>query len=310
MLRRLAALALAVGVAAAAGLWIWSAPRPLAAAALPAYQPDPAAGERMFFAAGCASCHAAPGAKGDDKLKLAGGLEIKSPFGLFRVPNISPDPDSGIGGWSDLEFVNAVRNGIAPDGAHYYPSFPYASYGRMRIEDILNLKAFMDTLPPVTSPRAGHDLPFPFNIRRTVGLWKRLFASAAPIVDPAGLSSPVRQGQYLVEGPGHCGECHTPRNFLGGLKRDAWLSGAANPDGPGRIPNITPHGDGLGGWSVADLTAYFETGFTPDFDTVGGSMVAVQDNLARLTPEDRAAIAAYLKAVPALEDSARPQASR
>ena len=209
-----------------------------------------------------------------------------------------------------LDFVNAVRNGIAPDGSHYYPAFPYASYARMRIEDILDLKAYMDTLAPVSSARVGHDLPFPFNIRRGVGLWKRLFVSAVPVVDGAGLSDQAIRGRYLVEGPGHCGECHTPRNMVGGLRYAAWLSGAANPEGDGTVPNITPHAEGIGAWSEEEIASYLEFGLSPDFEVVGGAMRAVQANMARLTPEDRKAIAAYLKAIPGLADSVRRPASR
>ena len=310
MYRKLGTIAVVCALVAAVALWFASGSRPLSADEIPAHVADAAAGQRMFYAAGCASCHAAPDAKGDEMLRLTGGLALASPFGTFRALNISPDPTSGIGGWSALDFVNAVRNGIAPDGSHYYPAFPYASYARMRIEDILDLKAYMDTLPPVSSARVGHDLPFPFNIRRGVGLWKRLFVSAEPVVDGGGLSDQAIRGRYLVEGPGHCGECHTPRNMVGGLQFAAWLSGAANPEGDGTVPNITPHAEGIGAWSEEEIASYLEFGLSPDFEVVGGAMRAVQANMARLTPEDRKAIAAYLKAIPGLADSVRRPASR
>ena len=278
----------------AVGLWI-TRPVTVAQADLPAHAADAARGETIFFATGCASCHAAPGAKDEAKLILAGGLEFKTDFGTFHAPNISPDPTHGIGGWSSAEFVSAVKHGTSPGGQHYYPAFPYGSYTRMEVTDILDLKAYMDTLPADPTPSKPHDLGFPFNIRLTLGGWKLLFMTDRAIVPQ---SEPVlARGQYLVEAMGHCGECHTPRNSLGGMITSQWLTGGPNPDGEGRIPNITP---GALDWSETDIAYYLETGFTPEFDTAGGSMVSVVDNTAKLPPEDRAAIAAYLRAIPAI----------
>jgi mono/diheme cytochrome c family protein len=258
----------------------------------------------MFYAAGCASCHAAPEARGEDKLRLGGGLELATDFGIFRVPNISPDPATGIGGWSTLDFVNAVTRGVSPGGAHYYPSFPYTSYSRMRIEDVIDLKAFINTVPPISNQVADHELGFPFSVRRGVGLWKRVYLSPEPIVGVSEGDDLLARGRYLVEGPGHCGECHTPRNRFGGLRTNQWLAGAANPEGRGTIPNITPHEEGLS-WSQAEIADTLKSGFTPDFDTLGGRMAAVQEELSHLPDEDLQAIGAYLKAVPALPDAVR-----
>ena len=275
-------------------------PNPLAELALPDYAGDAIAGERMFWAGGCASCHASPKdgkpAKGADKLLLGGGLELDTPFGLFRVPNISPHADDGIGDWSMLEFVNAMQRGVAPDGRHYYPSFPFTSYTRMRTEHVMDIKAFLDTLPPVSSKIAEHELDFPYSVRRGLGLWKRLYLDEAPVIDIEG--DDLELGRYLVEGAGHCAECHTPRDMFGGSRVSKWMGGATNLDGEGRIPDITPSGKNTKGWSASDIEYYLESGFTPDFDSVGGSMVAVQENMAKLTKEDRAAIAAYLKVLP------------
>lgn len=293
-----------LAVAGGVGFWILTTPESLADSDLPNHAPDVANGERIFHAGGCTSCHALPGAKGEEKLKLVGGLELKSDFGTFRAPNISPDPETGIGGWTTAQFATAMLKGTSPDGRHYYPAFPYTSYTRMRVEDVIDLKAYMDTLPAVKSSVPGHDLGFPFTISRGIGLWKLLFLSPEPVVAlPADESDDVRRGQYLVEGPGHCGECHTPRNAIGGLDKARWMSGAKNPDGEGTIPNITPHPDGIESWSADDIANALETGFMPDYDSFGGSMVAVQENMALLPPEDRAAIAAYLKAVPPLPDA-------
>ncbi|WP_026381195.1 c-type cytochrome [Afifella pfennigii] len=305
MAKKLLAAAALIAVAAGALFWLLTAPRSISTAALPQHQPDLENGEAMFQLGGCANCHAVPKAEGDERLKLAGGLELATDFGTFRVPNISPDEATGIGGWSDADFVGAMQRGVSPDGAHYYPAFPYASYARMRAEDVLDLKAYLDTLPAVSNEVAGHDLAFPYNLRRGLGLWKRLYLSDAPVVSLTADAERLLRGRYLVEGAGHCGECHTPRGTLGAMREDAWLAGAPNPEGKGRIPNITPHADGVESWSEADLVYFFESGFTPEFDSVGGSMVAVQEELARLEKSDLEAIAAYLKAVPP-----RPSAGR
>ena len=260
--------------------------------------PDVARGERVFYAGGCASCHAGPDASAEEKLVLAGGRAFPSPFGTFYAPNISPSA-TGLAGWTDEDLANAMLHGTSPDGSHYFPAFPYTSYARATLQDIVDLKAFLDTLPVSDAENLAHDVPFPFNIRRSLGGWKMLFASANPRID-VGDDPQLRLGQYLVEGLGHCSECHTSRNFLGGIISDRWLAGGPNPDGKGRIPNITPHETGLT-WSNSDIEEYLSSGFTPEFDVAGGQMADVVQNTGKLTREDRAAMAAYLKAVPALE---------
>lgn len=287
------------GVGVAAG-WVLSAPRTVDAATLAALGTgDAGRGERIFYAGGCTSCHSRPKAEGEAKLELAGGLALDTPFGTFVAPNISPHPADGIGSWTLEDFANAMLKGVSPSGRHYYPAFPYASYARMKPADVADLHAFMKTLPAVEGRAEGHSLGFPFTIRRGVGLWKLLYLSDAPVIAlDDGAPPEVELGRYLAEGPGHCGECHTPRDFAGGTKKDQWLAGAVAAEGDGVVPNITSGEGGIGDWSQADIAGYFETGFTPDFDSVGGAMVAVQKNLAMLAPEDRAALAAYLKAVP------------
>ncbi|WP_112321588.1 cytochrome c [Oceanibium sediminis] len=295
-MRRFVLTLVSLAVVGAAGGWAVTAPKVVPPGALPAHTPDAEAGKAVFIAGGCASCHAANGAEGRDMLVLSGGLELKTPFGTFTAPNISPHPEAGIGGWSAAEFVTAMTLGTAPDGRHYYPAFPYTSYARMTPQDLMDLQAYIDTLPPVAERAAGHDLGFPFNIRRAVGLWKMLNLDPDWVLDVGG--DPVlARGRALVEGAGHCAECHTPRDAFGGFRNDAWLAGGPDPEGPGEIPNITPHDEGLS-WSAADISYYLETGFTPDFDSAGGSMVAVIRNTSQLSAADRDAIAAYLKAVP------------
>lgn len=276
-----------------AALLLWPLTRPLSFSFgdLPEYIPDPVNGEQVLLTGGCQSCH------GED---LAGGVELTSEFGTFLAPNISPDPDTGIGGWTTLDMVNAMMLGTSPDGRHFYPAFPYPSYTRMKVQDVIDLKAYIDSLEPVENRVGPNDLHFPWSVRRGIGLWKLVFLKQGPVVE-AELADPEWQrGRYLVEGAGHCGECHTPRNALGGPRLSAWLAGGANPDGEGQVPNITPHGNGLKAWSADDIVYYLESGFTPEFDTVGGSMVKVQEHLSRLPRSDLRAIAAYLKSIPAV----------
>jgi len=305
-LKKLFAAATVLGTIAAVALWVLSAPDPLSTeevAALP--EGDATRGETIFWAGGCTSCHAAPGAKDDAKLVLAGGLELSTPFGTFRAPNISPDPENGLGNWSLEDFANSMKRGVTPDGQHHYPAFPFTSYARMTDGDVSDLFAFLKTLPPSNNAVPDHDLGFPFNIRRGLGLWKLLYLDPTPVVALDNPDEKLTRGQYLVEALGHCGECHTPRNPIGGPDKSHWLAGGVGPETtssgkPEKIPNITPHETGLGGWSEKDISYSLETGFTPEFDSFGSSMVAVQENMAKLSAEDREAIAAYLKAVPAV----------
>jgi mono/diheme cytochrome c family protein len=301
-LKKLAVTVLAPVALLALAFWIMTLPGGRLEDDLPSHIADLKNGADLFHAGACASCHAEPDSDDDGPLLLGGGRELPTEFGLFRVPNISPDTETGIGGWSDIDFVNAMQVGVSPDGRHYYPAFPYPSYSRMSLEDVLDLKAFIDTLPPVAHVVGPHELGFPWNLRRGVGLWKKRYLDSTPVIAVDQQDDLLLRGRYLVEGVAHCGECHTPRDRFGGLDRNRWLSGAPNPDGEGNIPNITPHDDGLSDWSQKDLAYYFRSGLTPDFDTSGGSMVEVQENLARLSDFDREAIAAYLKAIPARPD--------
>ncbi|MFB9951424.1 c-type cytochrome [Rhizobium puerariae] len=287
-------------VAGAATAWALTKPDPHPASYWANVgEADLARGEQLFWAGGCASCHAAPNAKGDGLKVLAGGRELPSPFGTFHIPNISPDPAAGIGNWTLAEFGNAMTRGVGPDGEHLYPSFPYGSYARLSAGDVNDLFGYLKTLPSSSYLAPPHELRFPYNIRLTVGGWKYLYFTDRPRVQLASADDRVRRGQFLAEGPGHCGECHTPRNALGGFEADRWLAGGPNPEGRGTIPNITPGSKDMGSWSEADVVNYLETGFTPDYDSAGGSMVEVQQNMAHLPKSDLEAIAAYLKAVPA-----------
>ncbi|SMH57912.1 cytochrome c [Maritimibacter sp. HL-12] len=294
MRRWIVRLALFVLVAVALGLW-FTRPRADGAEALAGLTGDAARGEVVFTAAGCASCHMAPEAEGDAKLLLAGGQSFPSPFGSFTAPNISADPDQGIGDWSALDLWNALHHGTSPEGQHYYPAFPYASYVRMTAQDVVDLHAYLQTLPADATPSQPHAVPFPFNIRASLGGWKLLFLREGWVMD-GDLTEEETRGRVLVEAMGHCAECHSPRNALGGTKTGAdWLTGAPNPAGRGSFPDLTPPELD---WSQDELVEYFSSGFTPDYDMAGGHMALVVENLAQLPERDREAIAAYLARLP------------
>ncbi len=279
--------------AAAVSAWFAAAPRGVSAevAAAVSEPGDPEAGKNVFYIAGCESCHMSPGQ--NDPLRLGGGLELKTPFGSFHPPNISPDRNDGIGGWSAVDFADALMAGVSPRGEHLYPALPYTSYCRMSTKDVRDLFAFLRTLPPVAGKAPPNAVSFPFSIRRGIGLWKLLYMPridhplAADPVDPEGL------GRYLVQGPGHCAECHSPRTFLGGIIDSRRLTGGPLPDGKGKAPNITAQG--LKDWSEDDVETALSTGFTPSGDALGGPMAAVVRSLAQVPQPDLAAIAHYLK---------------
>jgi mono/diheme cytochrome c family protein len=303
MLRRILSCSILAGAAAFGVYWWLTAVPAMPAVTAPAHAPDLANGQTTFNAGGCSSCHAVPGQP--DRFKLGGGLAIPSPFGTFYAPNISPDPADGIGRWTEAQFVTAVTKGISPEGTHYFPAFPYTSYAHARPEDIADLFAYLKTLPPVSGKVRDHDVPFPFNIRRNIGIWKLLFMDDEPFKPDAARSAQWNRGAYLVNGLGHCAECHSPRNFLGGIMASQRFAGGPNMEGEGFVPNITPKG--IGDWSEKDIAYFLETGDMPDGDSAGGSMVRVIKNTSQLSPGDRAAIANYLKSLPPVDGPPRPK---
>lgn len=258
-----------------------------------------ARGGYIFRAAGCYACHTDAKHKG---APLAGGRALVTPFGTFYTPNITPDPDQGIGGWSDQDFIQALRQGIAPDGRHYYPAFPYPSYSGMTDRDILDLKAYLLAQEPVVQANQAHVLSFFFSFRQPIALWKALFFDPVPFQPDPGKSQAWNRGAYLVRHLGHCGECHTPRNILGAKNADRSLGG--NPVGPDgkKVPNITAHQkSGIGAWRDSDVAYFLKTGFLPDGDVAGGAMTEViEESTSHLTDADRAAIVMYLKTLPPL----------
>jgi len=254
-------------------------------------------GAYLTAAAGCAGCHSDPKRKDQP---FAGGAALRTPIGDFYAPNITPDPDYGIGGWSDAEFLAALKQGRAPDGGHYYPAFPYTSYAGMSDRDARDIKAYLATLAPLTRPNREPEISFPFNFRFLLGAWKALFFEPQPFAAEPARGTDWNRGAYLVRHLGHCGECHTARNLFGARDAARELAGTLNgPDGK-KVPNITPHPEnGLGAWRASDATYYLETGFLPDGDFAGGAMVEViESSTSQLTDADRASIWVYLLSLP------------
>jgi mono/diheme cytochrome c family protein len=296
-LRKALLLAAILAVLGGGAFWLLSAPRPAFGEqdAARFENGDAARGRLVFMAGQCASCHASPGQP--DRLRLGGGLALASPFGTFFPPNISPHPRDGIGGWRGLDLANALMSGVSPEGAHYYPSLPYVAYARMRPEDLRDLMAYLRSLPPVEGRQPPHELPFPFTIRRGIGLWKLLFLDRTTIEEDPARDPAWNRGRYLVEALSHCAECHSTRNLLYAVKESARFAGGPDQEGTGFVPNITPHA--IGAWSVEDIATVLTTGQTPDLRKVGGSMAEVVANMAALPDEDRRAIAVFLRSLPA-----------
>ena len=262
-----------------------------------AADPDAVArGRYLADAADCVGCHTDVA---HDGKPYAGGRAIATPFGTFYSPNITADPETGIGGWSDSDFLGALRDGVRPDGINFFPAFPYPSFTKITDADALAIKAYLFSLPPVRQANRQHEVSFPFSWRFLLNGWKLLFFDPGPFRPTQGRSEESNRGAYLVTALAHCGECHTPRNWLGAMEESRFLAG--NPHGPDDkpVPNITPDRErGIGNWTLEDIERVLTDGHTPDFDEVGGAMVEVVKSTARLTPQDRHAIAVFLQSVP------------
>ena len=293
-LRKALLFVVAVAMLGFAVFWFVTIPSTVAASALAPHTPDLANGKTMFLAGDCSSCHAVP--MQEDSTRLGGGLGLVSKFGTFYVPNISSDPKDGIGGWTEAQFVTALTKGVSPEGEHLYPVFPYTSFQRMGSDDLRDLFAYIKSLPPVSGTVREDGVPFPMNIRRLVGGWKMLYLDGMAFkVDPSKSTS-WNRGAYLVNGPAHCAECHSPRNKLGAIVAEKRMSGNPNTFGQLGFPNITQAK--LGKWTQAEIAEMLSTGFTADGDRVGGPMTEVVRSTSQLSAEDRAAMAEYIKSLP------------
>jgi len=281
-------------VAAAAVLIVLTAARP-SGRALPTHDPDPDRGEVLYHAGGCISCHKASATAGVTG-PPTGGAAFPTPVGTFWPGNLTPDPETGIGSWTAEQFVDAMTRGVSPDRRHYFPAFPYPSYRNMRVEDLLDLWAYLNELDPVGSPGHAPDVPAPGLARRAVGLWKRLALGEAGFRPDPERSEAWNRGAYLVNGPGHCGECHTPRNTLMIPDTSRAFAGGPHPrDDQGEVPSLLDL-EGRGRYSgVSDLTLALQFGETLGYDKLSsGGMADVQMNLAMLPEDDLRAIAEYL----------------
>ncbi len=270
---------------------------------------DAKRGEYLFHAGGCASCHTDTKDKGPP---LAGGAGITTPFGTFFAPNITPDKAHGIGGWTEANFHRAMRRGLAPDGTPYYPVFPYPSFTKITDADLADLWAYLRTVPPSDRASRPQRTDFPFGWRFLLTFWRWFNFSPGPFRPDPSQSAERNRGAYLAVALAHCGECHTPRNALGGLDHDRWLAG--NPDGPdgAHMPNITPDMEsGIGKWSLSDIELYLSAGMDPSGDAAGSLMAEVVDkSTSKLSDADRKAIAVYLKSLPPIRSAAASKQDR
>jgi mono/diheme cytochrome c family protein len=276
--------------------WLLSAPRPLALADIPAHTADLANGEKLYNAAGCRSCHLpGPDLKDVDPSLPAGGKPLKTPVGTFYPPNLTPDPETGLGNWTDLQFVNAVQRGISPGGQHYIPAFPYTSYAAMRTEDVLDIRSYLATLPAVKSPERAADLPAAFIVRRGIGLWKWIGLDTAKWQpDPAQTES-WNRGAYLVNGPGHCAECHTPRNIAMARDNSQAFAGGPHPEGEGRVPSLRSLIERGRYKDAKDIASALQFGEMLGYDKISsGGMGQVQQNISKLPEADILAIGEYV----------------
>ena len=254
-------------------------------------------GEYVFKLAGCLACHTDTA---DGAAPLAGGRGLKTPFGVFRSPNITPHPEHGIGRWTLEDFTLALREGVSPTGADYYPVFPYTSYTRMTDKDVASLFTYLREQPAVANPNQAHEIPWYMKWRFVNWLWKLLFFDAGVFQPRADQSEAVNRGAYIAEALAHCGECHSPRGLSGAVDNERAMSGIVDgPEGES-APNITPDkASGIGNWDKLDLAGYFEYGALPDGDYAGGLMAEVIDNgLSAMTTSDREALVEYLLSLP------------
>jgi mono/diheme cytochrome c family protein len=252
-------------------------------------------GAYLARAADCLVCHTAPGGK-----DFAGGLAIRLPFGTLYSTNITADKDTGIGNYSDQDFLNAVRRGLRPDGSHLYPAMPFPSYTRMTDADALAIKAYLFSLAPVNAANRPNTLTFPFNQRWAMGVWSTFFNDDVRFAPNTAQSPAWNRGAYLAEALAHCGECHTPRNLAFALDNRRKFAGALTAGW--RAFNITSDkGSGVGDWSDADLVAYLSTGHAHGHGTAAGPMgEAVDQSFAAMAPEDIRALVIYLRSIPAV----------
>ncbi len=260
-----------------------------------AAQRDAKRGEYLAKAAGCVGCHTEDE---EGAVPYAGGRALKTPFGTFYGPNITPHPQAGIGRWTEADFMRALQQGDRPDGSNYFPAFPYPSFTKIADGDLRDLWAYLRTLPPSAKASKEHDLWFFFGWRWLVTFWKWFFFTPGQFTNIPGLSDIANRGAYLVQALGHCSECHTPRNFLGSPKMSRLFAGGKGPDGKG-VPNLTP--TELKKQSDKEIKDFLVTGLTAEGDVPAEAMgEVIKNTTSQLTPADLDALLAYLRTLPPL----------
>jgi mono/diheme cytochrome c family protein len=268
----------------------------LALDAVPQHQANAQNGQLLYTIGGCINCHKPDPANASADASLpSGGAPLKTPIGTFYPPNLTPDQETGLGKWSELDFINAVQRGISHSGNHDIPAFPYTSYAAMRTEDVLDIRAYLMTLAPVKAENKPADIPFPFFIRRGIGLWKYIgFSDAKWQPDPQRTAT-WNRGSYLVNGPGHCGECHTPRNLIMARDNSRFMMGGPHPEGKGKVPSLHGLVETKRYKDQKDLVLAFQNGEVFGYENMSsGGMGQVQSNMAKLPQADVEAIAEYL----------------
>ncbi len=271
--------------------------------------PNISAGKYLFQAAGGCGCHTDTKNSG---AFLAGGRPIKTPFGTFYGTNITPDPETGIGNWSDEDFIRAMTQGLSPEAKHYFPVFPYTSFQRIKRNDLLALKAYLFSVPPVKQKNLPHDLILPFGGQYAMLFWKNFVWSPQPFISNSEQTASWNRGAYLAQAVAHCGECHTPRNLFGALKTKMHFAGSKEgPEGE-LAPNITPHKKtGIGGWSKVDISYFLQTGMKPDGDDAQGLMgEVIEFGYENLQEGDLDALAEYLLSLEPISNDLKPETQK
>ena len=294
---------IAVLIPGVAALWLVATPCAQAGSSDPQEFTEIERGRYLAITSDCVSCHTVPGGK-----PFAGGRPIETPFGNIVAPNITPDLDTGTGAWSDEAFDAAVRGGVRPNRARLYPAMPYNAYAKMSRDDVRAIRAYLNTVDAVRNAVIANTLPFPFNIRATMRIWDALYFKQGEFKPDPSKSAEWNRGAFLVDGPAHCGACHTPKTFLGGDRTDLYLQGSYLQGWS--APDITDDKrTGLGNWSVADIASYLKTGHNGITAATGPMAEAVSLSTSHMTDDDTKAIAIYLKSLPGTASDATPLAA-
>ncbi|MEO9168732.1 MAG: cytochrome c [Aestuariivirga sp.] len=271
--------------------WELSAERPLGPSAIPQHTADIENGKFIYNVGGCISCHASP----TDAEVPSGGKPLKTPIGVLYPPNLTPDPETGLGNWSDLDFVNAMQRGLGRGVGHLIPAFPYTSYAKMKVEDVLDVKAYLASLPPIKNAIPQHEVFALPLVRRGLGLWKWVGLNTSPWVADPAQSDSWNRGAYLVNGPGHCQECHTPRNLFMAMDSSKAFDGGPHPEGKGKVPSMRGLVERGRYKDVADLVSAFQNGEVLGYEHMSsGGMGEVQSNLSKLPDAELKAMAEYV----------------